>query len=254
MSTRALRLFVLLVSLMSGLTLIGTTAEARSSYVVTAKASKSWLVLGQAVVFTGSVSPRAAGKPVVLQKRYRLTDPWTTERTATITSTGTFRVGDRPSTLRARWYRIKKPASSTRGAGYSSAFKVLVFKWHYLYDLDEVDSDWFYSKDTLNINGNAYKKSLVSDETGYIEYNLNRKCKTLTATLGLSDESQSGAQANLEILGDGNSLWGRTFSLGESAPVKLTTTNVLRLRIESTDLNNQEEYAAVGSPRVLCRF
>ena len=258
MSVRTVRLLVLLSLLLSGLGALTTSATARSSYVVTATASKTTLVLGQAVTFSGSVSPRAAGKTVTLQKRYKTTEPWTNERTATIASDGTFRISDRPTSLKPRWYRVKKAASGSIAAGYSSSTKVLVYKWHYLTDLDYVDKRYVDKVDSTSINGEVYKKTVRGyfyDDPGFIEYNLSRKCSTLRGVYGIEDSARTGASLDIEVLGDGNSLYQRTFQLGVSEAKSLNVSNFLRIRFEYTRVaQNEGGRIAIGSPRVLCRF
>ncbi|GAA1940784.1 hypothetical protein [Nocardioides marmoribigeumensis] len=251
---------VLLVVLLTTAGAISTSAAAASTYVVTAKPNKTNLVLGQAVVFTGSVSPRASGKTVVLQKRYRTTDAWTNERTATIANDGTFRVTDRPSSLKPRYYRVRKPASSTIGAGVSPTSKVLIYKWHYLTDLSSVDDNDMDTEVTVTINGDAYRKSMYADwlyldgDASFIEWNLSRKCSRMVGTFGLSDDSETGSRANIEVSGDGNTLYSRDFDLGVSERRTLAVGNVLRVRFEFTALAYPDVYPAVGSARVLCRF
>ncbi len=180
-------------------------------------------------------------------------------RHAKIKSDGTFRVADRPASVKPTTYRVVMPGTKKRSTGYSAEMRVAVYRWHYLSDLDRVDSSGsIEAGDAVSINGTVYKKSLnawAGWQDAWVEYNLSRKCSTLKGTMGLSDESATGALGEIEILGDGNSIFDRTFPLGESETRSLTVSNVLRLRIEFTPLSDDDDAdGAVGKPQVLCRF
>lgn len=82
----------------------------------------------------------------------------------------------------------------------------------------------------------------------YIEFNLGRDYKTFRATLGLSDRSPQGTSRRIRVLVDGELLYERDFSLGQSEAVKLDVTGKLRLRIEV--LGSHFVYGAIGDPTV----
>ena len=258
MNTSRMGLVGLLMVIATAATTSAPSAAA-DAYTVTATANKTTLVLGQRVVITGSVSPGASGEKVVLQKRYKPKAKWEKERRATISSDGTFKVSDRPTSLKPRWYRVVKPATSSHASGTSGEVRVDVYRWHYVSDLDYHENEWVDYGYTQNINGTAYKKSLAADDgygTNWIEYNVNRKCIKLRAVYGLDDDSDTGAYGQIEVLGDGNSLYSHNFNLGQSEKKTLDVSNVLRLRLEFTALNDDDyySYGAAGSPRILCAY
>ncbi len=252
--TRTLRLLVIAGLVLAPVAFLGPPAQARKHYVVSAKTG-SYVLLGQAVRIRGTVSPRAAGKTVVLQKRLRKTEPWRREATARIRRDGTFQVNDRPTTPRARWYRVKKPASRTLGAGYSTSLWVDVSQWHSLTELDPVSAGPGFRKvDPVTIGGVAYEKSLETNASGSIEYDVRRKCTQFVTTFGLTDDSATGAQAEIRAYGDGTDLYHHVFDRGGGLRRHLDLTHVARLRFEVTMLSDLPTYAAIAKPRVLCHF
>lgn len=257
------RMSFILSAVVSVVLLAGTTSPsvgAGADYVVTASASAKELVFGKTVAFKGSVTPKAAGQAIYLQIRYSKTAQWTVEQKRMIASDGTFTLRDTASSLKTRWYRVWKPAASGHAGDVSDTMRVTVWRWHYLTDLEGKyvgrSSGWVDYGVTVAIDGNTYKKSIeyTAYNEGWIEYNLSRKCKTVRATYGLTDDSSSGAQGNVEVLGDGTSKYVRTFDLGQHETKSLGTRNVLRLRIEYAQFSEVDAYPATGSPRVLCRF
>jgi hypothetical protein len=245
----------LVLTLLSALlVLLAPPAASASTYTVTASA-KRWVVLSKPVKITGTVTPAAAGQVVTLQVRYGKKGSWTSLRTATIASGGTYAVKDVPSSTRTRWYRVLKPASGNTAAGVSPELRVQVYQWQYLTDRRYHAKETFYAGTLANINGKKYPKSVRSSFDGWIEYNVNRRCRTLTGVTGLDDSSETGAQARIDISGDGNLLSSKTYGVGSSDAQKLSIKRVLRLRVEVFVLTVDawDVYGAVGSPRVLCR-
>lgn len=152
-------------------------------------------------------------------------------------------------------YRVCKDGDLTGARGCSKAQLVSVYRWHYLYDLDYVDSDGVYGEDGLFINGTSYKKSLYMYTPSYREYNVNRKCAVLQATLGADDRNTTGSVVNAEILTDGTSQLSRNYGVGQSESVTVSLVNALRVRLEGADVVDEgTDYVGVGSPKVYCKF
>lgn len=228
----------------------------RAAYTVTATASASTVVIGKTVKFTGSVSPAAVGEKVALQVRASKSKPWETTGVAKIASGGSYTVSDRPEVTKKLTYRVVKPASDGHTAGVSASMTVTVYQWHYLTDLDYGAGRDVGEYDTVTINGNIYKKSLRATSgsyPGFLEYDVRRRCTTLTGVVGLSDFSSSDGSGEIELLADGNSIYDHTFTFGTDESVSLDISNALRLRFEFTPLVHNA-YGAWGKPRILCAF
>ena len=102
---------------------------------------------------------------------------------------------------------------------------------------------WAFAPNT--INGTAYDRVLGmgwcsgcldgSTTSGYIEYNLTREFKRMTATVGQLDKSnQATGTFRFEVIADGVQRSSVTLPFGKSAPVDLDVTGVLRLRLTVT--------------------
>ena len=129
------------------------------------------------------------------------------------------------------------------------------------------DSDWdFDDAVTADVNGRTYRWSLrtqldsstTQPVLDQIEYNLSRRYRRLTVTVGLDDNvSETGAQVLFEVYGDGpDPLWSRMLGFGQSATVAVDVTNVLRLKLRSTappdgtTLESFRSQPVFGSPYV----
>lgn len=233
------------------------SAAATRPYTVTAKASDLTPTLGQRVTIRGKVSAKAAGRTVRLQRRYSTGQPWSTVRTARIRADGTYVVRDTPTRARVTRYRVVKAADSYRSRGVSPTVKVVVYGWRYLTDSDAVGSWNAQPRAIVTIAGVSYKNSVRMIAAGignYIEYDLGRKCRALSAAYGLTDENGPDDVANLEVLADGTSVYQRNFAVGERDSRTLDVTDVLRVTLLASEVASQGagNYPAWGGPRALC--
>lgn len=96
-----------------------------------------------------------------------------------------------------------------------------------------------------NISGKPYAQSVSfgdinGNSAGNVYeagYDLGRNYEQLTATAGLDDSSDSSAQIQMQIIGDGRTLFSQVVSLGQAVPVKLDVTSVLRLELTVSLVN-----------------
>lgn len=109
----------------------------------------------------------------------------------------------------------------------------------YLGDLEPLSSSGL-STGAANVNGTAYARSVYfsadksSVPQGSAEYDLGRDWRTLTATIGLRDDSPTGCELRLETFTDGNPTSSETLGIGESRALKLNVTQVLRVKLQVT--------------------
>nr|WP_232794282.1 MULTISPECIES: NPCBM/NEW2 domain-containing protein [Pseudofrankia] len=78
------------------------------------------------------------------------------------------------------------------------------------------------------------KYGYSGDTSTYAKYDLGRDAHRLQATVGLSDDATSGTTYLIEIFGDGRRLASNTVKLGNSVPLDIDVTGVLRLRLMTT--------------------
>lgn len=140
----------------------------------------------------------------------------------------------------------------------------------YLADMEPVDKTNLYgfnSDGATKANGKAYSHGILvtpapSGQVGTIEYDFSRQYRKLTGELGLDDKSASDAIGKVEIYGDGRQLLAQDVSFGQTVPVDLDVTDVLRVKITVATVDGkssivfgdfaaqglQSEVGASGSP------
>jgi len=123
-----------------------------------------------------------------------------------------------------------------------------------LAEVDSVGNDCSnYESGEAQVNGDSYANSLMlrASECG-VEFNLGRDWQRLKATIGLRDDSDSGASYRFEVFGDGTSLLNEVVTIGEIREVDVDVTDVLRLRIQITRIGDDAYgYAVWGGIRVV---
>jgi hypothetical protein len=234
----------------------GSVARA-GTFTVTATVKDNEPLVGSKVKIKGTVKPAAPGAEVLLQLRYAGQKTWKTVDHARLSKASKFKFKDKVTSVRERKYRVVKQAGPHRGAGHSKALKVTVFGWRTLDSLKPVRASGFFEAGAVPINGVSYPNSLRAFDTAnpppnYIDYNLNRDCKTFRGTVGLADISSSTGTATVSIVTDGTPKYSGSFALAQSAPVAFDIANAFRLTVNATLANGG--LAAVGTPEVLCSF
>jgi hypothetical protein len=230
------------------------TVERTSSFSVSATQSTYSIVLGGGVLLSGRVSPRSAAKSLRVQELAG--GRWTTVDHVRTTSSSTFQTVYRPGSAGRKGVRVCKPAAGSRRGGCSPTMRVRVSRWHYLDSWDQVAGTGFTARDSLSINGRSYRRSLQSGHdagTAFVEYDLARRCSQLRAVVGMGDESEPRADGQIDMLGDGARLLTRSLTTGTAESVRVPVSDVLRVRVQATT-DQDGEYVAVGTPRVLCLF
>ncbi|HEY3339898.1 MAG TPA: CAP domain-containing protein [Propionicimonas sp.] len=114
------------LALAMGFIAVATVPAQAASFSLTISASAKTVVLGKTVTFTGKVSPKPSSRTLYLQRRYVGSSTWTTVKTFTAASSGSYKVSTGFTNDRDRHYRVYKPKSSSRKAGYSSGLQVIV--------------------------------------------------------------------------------------------------------------------------------
>ena len=110
------------------------------------------------------------------------------------------------------------------------------------------EADDMRFEEAVKINATTYDKAVVGnmycggDNYSYVDFDLNKRQKRFTAIAGLLDRSEAGTSALFEILLDNRSVLLREAHLGESFPIDIDVTGVLRLRLEVKNGKNCTSY------------
>lgn len=132
------------------------------------------------------------------------------------------------------------------GAAFSSQVTLQVARQpvgSFLADMTSVSGS--ASNGLQDISGKPYIHAVTISSLSYscaagpyqVQYNLSRNFEQLTATVGLSDDSNSSAQVDMQLSGDGRTLFDQTVGLGQAVPVKVDATGILRLTLSATLVN-----------------
>ena len=252
-----MRNLVIAAALTLGLVTLPATADAGERFQVGVKPSSTTLVLGKKLTFTGHVRPgaAAAGHTVELQEKYGPKKPWRTKDTDRVGTSGAYHLAYKPTTATVREYRVIMPAVGHHARGVSRQLTVGVYDWGRLTELPYVNYRGIYPTPRIHINGTKYPASLLA-RTGAatsVEYNLNHRCTALRATYGLSDSSETGAQATVGVESDGTQVYTGAFGLGQSEAASIALDQPLKIRFTAqSTITGTSGYGAVGTPEVLC--
>jgi hypothetical protein len=227
-------------------------------YKVTLKLSAKDAVAKQdKILLTGQVFPRPPkDSSVVVQVKYENDKLWKPIGRAGVKNDGTYSFTEKPGTRLDRVYRVVKKTDERATAAKSRERALHVTKWEWLTRMVPSAGEHFLSAAVLPINGDDYAHTLYGDRnttTGFTEFTLGRNCSTLEVTLGLSDRTETGGRATLQVTGDGIVAYNRTFDLGQSELKSFDVSNVYRARFDFAQIaNTPVTEPALGSARVLC--
>src|SRR5690606_14926538 len=109
-------------------------------------------------------------------------------------------------------------------------------------------SAWMQERSDVEVNGTPYYRSIAvccgpTGGTHWIEYNLSRRWKQLSTTFAYMDSTGlSSSRARFLIIGDGKVLSEREVAFGETFPVNVDVTGVLRIRFELREIDPSVDY------------
>lgn len=101
-----------------------------------------------------------------------------------------------------------------------------------------------YTTGTASTNGEPYTHAVTIGASRYAqtasaEYDLSRDYRRLVGLIGLGDRAVSGTAYKVEIYGDGRQLFSEDVVLGQTKPVDLDISDVLRLEVTATRVSGQ---------------
>ncbi|WGY04281.1 hypothetical protein QI633_11035 [Nocardioides sp. QY071] len=187
---------------------------------------------GKKVVVTGTVTNKKVTKVTLQQKRKGTS--WKAQATAMVKADGTYRLKDKTTTAVTRKYRV---ISATGPKKKSAKVTVGVYEWKDLTKLKVRTSMGWSQQNTVQINATTYSPALVGyvwSGPSLVDYNLNHNCISLRARLGLSDSSDSTAQATISVLSDDTAVYAKSFRLTQSEVVTVPLGSPFRVGLSFT--------------------
>jgi hypothetical protein len=112
-----------------------------------------------------------------------------------------------------------------------------------------VNEDSDYRSTLATVNAEDYDEALtVEVPCGDVttEFDLGRAYEEFETTVGLTDDSDSGAEVVFTVIGDGEQLETKTLGLGEDAELSVDVTGVLRLELVSAESPCEGETATAA--------
>ncbi|HEV7750606.1 MAG TPA: NPCBM/NEW2 domain-containing protein [Baekduia sp.] len=109
------------------------------------------------------------------------------------------------------------------------------------------------------INGRNFARSVLmspgvyGDGIGHAEFNLKRRCKTLTFTAGITDDSSQDSAGEFSVAGGGGDLDTFSADFGQAVARTVSVRGVLRLTLEATPSSNNGGFQiGWGDAKVRC--
>ncbi|MFJ1974087.1 NPCBM/NEW2 domain-containing protein [Streptomyces sp. NPDC087903] len=122
----------------------------------------------------------------------------------------------------------------------------------YLSELEPLTSSAGVDTNSAEINGRGFAQTvtLTANAAGpvsFAEYNLGRKWRTFSATVGLRDDSPTSGSLNFEVSVDGRQTYKKEILLGESRSINIGVENALRLKLTITYTGQDSGNSYYGS-------
>lgn len=225
------------------------------AWSVTAKINKT-VAIGKedTLKVRGRVTPKAAGRKVVLQQRVGNKKKWKATGSANIRRNGTYVLKDDPRTPGPREYRVVKPASDGVRKGVSKVLAVEVYAWQKLLSRSTGPRENL-DPTGVTIGADYYSYSLATVTAGTpasVEYTLGRKCTELRTTYALTDSSATGSSGQVTVTADGAVRASHALAVGTVVDGSLDLTDVFRIKFDLTTSDTPAATAAIAKPQVLC--
>lgn len=240
-------------------------ARKSAAYAVTAKVNTQVVTLGEDVVkVRGKVTPRAAGKRVLLQQRLKGTRTWGVSARARVKLNGTYLLTDRPSAIGTRQYRVVKLRSAGLRKGTSRILEVrvidsaatpAVYTWRKLAQRPHGASENIAVSSSALIGGRPYAYSFqpyIRGAPSYVEYPLKGLCTELRTTYAMHDSAAVGSSARITLALDGVTKVDQVLVKGQVVESTTDLTGALQLRYDLFSNADPASYPVVATPEILC--
>ncbi|MGI5292206.1 NPCBM/NEW2 domain-containing protein [Nonomuraea polychroma] len=110
------------------------------------------------------------------------------------------------------------------------------------------------------VNGESYPNSVILIPNSSVqgrdvaEYDLSREWRTLEAVIGIKDDAPADATVRFEVFGDGDRLYQKDLTFGESEKINIDVSDVLRLQLQATPLSTDSVFDAVWGDALLAKY
>lgn len=231
-------------------------ARKPAAYTVTAEVNTQDVTLGEDVVTVrGKVTPRAAGKKIVLEQRRAGSRTWAVSSRSTIKRNGTYLLTDVPSAVGTRQYRVVKRRSDGVRKGTSPVVEVRVYAWQKLAQRPRGVYENIAVSSTALIGGQAYAYSFQPFTRGapsYVEYPLKGLCTDLRTTYAMHDSAAEGSSSRITLALDGVTKVDQVLVKGQVVGSTADLTGALTLRYDLFSNASPASYPVVVIPEVRC--
>jgi hypothetical protein len=216
-----------------------------------------WMIVGSHIGITGRVTPHPAGIEVTLERRQG--SGWLPVGDEAVRSNGDFSFTARPDKVGLATYRVVTSKDSDY-AGASDRVPVRVLHWQYLDSSDAfayvvpTPGSGALHTGPLVSNGVNYEHAVSLDPGCYnqwggdawIDYPLERRYESFTATVGLGESAQAGATGSYTLIGAGKKLAFGQLEPGMSKRIKVSLNGIYRLRL-MINIPDPGDYEGCGS-------
>lgn len=235
-------------------------ARPATKWKATLSINKTVIDSEESVKLSGKVVPGAAGITVKVQKRLEGTTKWVNEKTLTTKAGGVYSYKDNPATEGKRRYRVIVPTTRQHPQGVSPSVPLTIYRWQPLGELVIRSKSYTASTSSVSVNGVDYGPSFTGytyGVEGAVDWNLDKRCTSLTTRVGNGDNSDDLAQATIQLVTDGTNAYVGSFALTQSQARTVDLTGVFRLAFKwsSTNpetMNGSGAQAVLVEPMVRC--
>lgn len=249
---------------------LGVAAPASAaSYKVTARSSVTSPVIDQKVTIYGTVLPAKDNTDVSVQVVSN--GEWQTVKETETSKEGQYSVRLTFKTSGVKKLRVLRNATKSSPAVASSVLRLIVrssgTKWEWVpltesriekgHDFEDAGLERTDGVSTFRTLQAAQSSRTKEGDVEYAEFDLDERCISFMARVGIDDDSWSRAKQRLEIHVDGDEEYSQKMGLGDADNVTLSINGANRLRISTTKLSDSERgsttYSNFGDAQVLCR-
>ena len=210
------------------------------------------IMAGDRAPVAGEITPARKGTRVNIQQQRR--GKW-----VTITTTKTGNGGSFSAAVRLTKAGVYKLRASAGKAGASSPMQVIVLGTYYLADRDVAASDQRVDATEVRMNGLTYPRSIYMRAYAYgnpvAEWDLQRRCSTLTLTAGIPDSQPRESTATLSLSVDQAPATDIPIAWGATQEITFDVSGALRLVVKVDPSGYDKGYdggLALGNARLTC--
>lgn len=253
------------------LAIVGPVAPASAAtYKVTARSNVTSPVVDQKVTIYGTVLPARKDTKVSLQV---VSDGrWRTVKRTETSSDGLYSTYLTFKTSGVKKLRVLRDATQSNPAASSPVLRLIVrssgtmWEWTPLTESRIDRGHGFENAGLEETDGVTTFRTLQAAQTSktkegeeeYSEFDLDKRCISFMARVGIDDDSSRQAKQRIKVLVDGDTEYSEKMGLGDAENITLGISGAKRLRISTTklsdsDRNGSTTYTNFGDAQVLCR-